>query len=55
MSADEDERGHCYVHADFNPDVVRTFYEIPREVARLIQPEGERRTFVECLADLLPR
>lgn len=56
MSEDDerDERCHLYVCADFNPDEVRTFYEVPREVALRVQPEGERRTFVECLADLLP-
>jgi hypothetical protein len=46
-------RGHIYVHTDHNPDKVVSFYEIPDEVARLVQPEGDRRTFVQCLADLV--
>lgn len=52
---DEGKRSHVYVHADYNPDEVRTFYEVPRALATRIQADGERRTFVECLADLLPR
>ena len=49
----EDERPHVYVHADYNPDDIRTFYEVPQALSDRIQPEGERRTFAACLAALI--
>ena len=42
-----------YVHTDHNPDEVRSFYEIPDALARLVQPTGDRRTFAQALADLV--
>jgi hypothetical protein len=49
----QSERPVVQVHTDHNPDPVRCFYEIPDAVARRLQPDGDKRTFVQCLADLL--
>ena len=38
------------VHADYSEDDVATFYEVPKALADRVQPEGERRTFCECLS-----
>ena len=47
------ERPEVVVYTDHNPDEIRVFYEIPDAVARLVQPSGDLRTFVQCVADLL--
>lgn len=46
-------RPQVHVHTDDNPDEVRCFYEVPDALARRIQPQGDRRTFAQCLADLM--
>lgn len=46
-------RDRIFVHTDHNPDPVRSFYEIPDELARLVQPEGDPETFAQCLARLV--
>ena len=48
-----DDRPQIFVYTDHNADEIRSFYEIPSVVARLVQPEGEPRTFAQCLADLV--
>lgn len=48
----KDDRPTIHVHTDHSPDKVRTFYEIPDAIARRLQPDGDTRTFVQCLADL---
>lgn len=48
-----DERSTVHVHTDHNPDSVRVFYEVPDALAKRIQPAGDRRTFTQCLADLV--
>lgn len=50
---DQEYEGAVYVHADHNPDDVPVFYEVPSALAEAIQPKGDRRTFVECLAALI--
>lgn len=52
-SCESDDRPQIIVHTDHNPDGVRSFYEIPDATARLLQPDDDRRTFVQCLADLV--
>lgn len=52
---EDDERPQIHIHTDHNADDIRTFYEIPRVIAEAIQPEGESRTFAQCLADLVAR
>lgn len=47
------ERPVIYVHTDHNADPVRSFYEIPDALAALVRRGDERRTFTECLADLV--
>lgn len=49
-----DDRDRVFVHADFNPDVVRYFYEIPDRLTDVIlETAGQPRTmtFVEALVD----
>lgn len=53
IGASGDTRPVLMVHADHSADDVRAFYEIPEAVTRLVQPEGDRRTFAQCLADLV--
>ena len=47
-----DDRPQLIVHTDHNPDEIRSFYEIPDAIARLVQSTGDQRTFAQCLADL---
>lgn len=47
------KRPRVHVETDHNPDEVRGFYEIPDALAQMVRPEGESRTFAQCLADLL--
>lgn len=53
-----------YVHAEYNPDEVRTFYEIPDSLAQEVRlrrrlsswprdVESDPRTFAQALADAL--
>ncbi len=43
----------CYVHCLYNPDEVKTFYEIPDALSDLIKGTNTELSFTECLAQLV--
>lgn len=52
-SSDDDDPPHVYVHCDYNPDEIKTFYEVPDALVEMVRPAESRLTFVECLAGLV--
>ena len=47
-------RPQLFVHSDYSPDDVRTFYEIPDAIAEQVRPgPDDARTFAQALADLV--
>jgi hypothetical protein len=52
---DDDDTAPCvFVHADYNEDEVRTFYEVPEAVAERVYATNSDLTFAEALAALVP-
>lgn len=44
---------YVFVHANYNADDVRTFYEIPETVVERVRAAAPEVTFVEALASLI--
>jgi hypothetical protein len=49
----DDERPHVYVHTDYNPDDVRTFYEIPEALVEQVRSIDPAMPFTQALSAII--